>query len=722
MPSLRRASVLLAVLLPLASCATDPASTNDPDEPRFEVGSIDSVERAKSLSLEVLRTNRLGAMESVDNVQLAGVIIDHLGMAHTRVQQTVEGVPVFGGQAIVHLESDGALRSITDGFVRGVQIDPQPKIVEADAVQLAIEAEGEVDAGTTPEVDLQVLRHNGEAYLTFRVQLMQIERDEPRMPVVFVDAHLGRVVHSYNNLHTAKNRNSHDGNNGFTLPGTLVRQEGDAAIGDQAVDDAHDFAGGTYDCYSALFGRDSYDDNGASLESTAHHRTNYNNAFWNGSQMVYGDGDGSLFSPLSGSFDVVAHELTHAVTDASSNLIYQNESGALNEAMSDILAAVCDHYDQGSPAVIPGDVWQIGEDIFTPGTAGDALRYMDDPTADGSSYDYYPTRYTGTLDNGGVHWNSGIANLAFYLLVTGGTHPSGSTTVNVPAIGMDKAAQIFYRANNLYLTASSNFQAARDATADAATDLYTQTEIDAVHLAWDAVGVPGSGVCPWAPGDYAYCVDCGPCADGEGDCDSDAECATGLVCATDVGANYGWNADVDVCEAPASSCPWVPGDWDYCLDCGPCNNGEGDCDSNAECAAGTECVDNVGANYGWSSSVDVCETSCPWVPGDYDYCRDCGPCADGEGDCDGDAECATGLICAQDVGGNYGWNADVDVCEPPASTCPWVPGDWNYCRDCGPCVAGEGDCDGNSECATGTTCVDDVGANYGWNAIVDVCE
>ncbi len=170
--------------------------------------------------------------------------------------------------------------------------------------------------------------------------------------------------------------------------------------------------------------------------------------------------------------------------------------------------------------------------------------------------------------------------------------------------------------------------------------------------------------CPWSPGDWHYCLDCGPCAEGEGDCDSDSECMSGLYCISNVGGDYGWTWNVDVCQS--SSCPWSPGDYAYCRDCGPCAEGEGDCDSDSECMSGLYCVNNVGATYGWAWGVDVCQSSpCPWSPGDYAYCRDCGPCAEGEGDCDGDAECAAGLSCENNVGGYYGWAWGVDVCETP---------------------------------------------------------
>jgi vibriolysin len=213
--------------------------------------------------------------------------------------------------------------------------------------------------------------------------------------------------------------------------------------------------------------------------------------------MVYGDGDGVDSGPLT-VLDVVGHELTHAVTEKSSALIYKNESGALNEAMSDVFGAAIEAYRDGA---VTGKTWKIGEDCWTPGTAGDALRYMNDPALAGD-YDYYPTRYVGTSDNGGVHWNSGIANLAFYLAVAGGTHPRGKTSNVVPALAADpvesitKGAAIFYRANTAYLGASATFGDARTATAQAAADLYgaNSAEVTAINEAWTAVGVKPAAV------------------------------------------------------------------------------------------------------------------------------------------------------------------------------------------------------------------------------------
>jgi vibriolysin len=208
------------------------------------------------------------------------------------------------------------------------------------------------------------------------------------------------------------------------------------------------------------------------------------NAFWNGTQMVYGDGDNVTASNLANSLDVTAHELTHAVTDYESDLIYSGESGGLNESMSDIFGAVCEWYGDGK--VVSQKLWLIGDDVWTPATPGDALRYMHSPTLDGDSLDYFPD-YASGVD---VHYSSGISNLAFYLLSQGGTHPRAKTSTVVAGIGIEKAARIFYKANVDLMTPSTTFEQAKIATEQAAQQLgYDAATIASVSNAWKAVGV-----------------------------------------------------------------------------------------------------------------------------------------------------------------------------------------------------------------------------------------
>jgi Zn-dependent metalloprotease len=309
---------------------------------------------------------------------------------------------------------------------------------------------------------------------------------------VFVDAMTGDVLRFYNDLRTAKNRQTYDDGNDpdcntqdapqCTLPGTLARGEGALPTGDAVVDDAHDLTGTVYDYFSTTHGRDSYDDAGHHMRSTVHFGVGYNNAFWcpsvgcanlfgstpDGEQMVYGDGDGAVFSPLGSDIDVVAHELAHAVTENEADLVYMDQSGALNESYSDVFAAMVDT-----------DNWLIGEDSFTPATPGDALRDMADPSTGGQPG--HMSEFVETVgDNGGVHINSGIPNHAAYL------------TSEDPGFGIGRAAteDIYYRALTTYLTPSSDFLDNLNALLQSADDLFPGTaEIGAVAKANAAVGI-----------------------------------------------------------------------------------------------------------------------------------------------------------------------------------------------------------------------------------------
>lgn len=220
------------------------------------------------------------------------------------------------------------------------------------------------------------------------------------------------------------------------------------------------------------------------LSARNHYSSNYVNAFWNGREITIGDGNNTTASSLS-CLDVVAHEWTHGLVQFTANLAYVNESGALNESFADVMGNMTERYWFGESS----NTWKVGEQCWTPAIAGDALRYMDRPTIDGSSRDYYPSRYVGSADNGGVHWNSGIPNNAFYLLATGGSHRV--TGAMSGGIGASKATQIWWRALRYFLSSSSNMRNARYATAYAAYQLYgLGIEFNRTHEAWDKVGVP----------------------------------------------------------------------------------------------------------------------------------------------------------------------------------------------------------------------------------------
>lgn len=519
------------VLIPVSAVLLAAACTNKtPDEiddgPLFSTDNEEeSINLATDIAMDTLASDER-FLAGVDEVFTDKVVIDEFGKAHVRLGQGHRGLNVEGGNAVLHLSSKGEYDGFNDDMSRFLSVNTNPTvgldqaIAEAETIlpdllvhelydidslteeELATLSESlEFTVNGAPEAELIVRRvknHDHVVYkVTFEVDVINADGFLERMLLAaFMDADENKPTYQRNDIHSARNRRTYDRNNS-TSGGSLARSENDGPHSDWVVNEAHDNAGITYDYYNSRHGRDSYNGSGATINSYVHHDRNYVNAYWNGSQMVYGDGDGSTSRELT-VLDIVAHELTHAVTDYSSDLIYSGESGALNEAMSDIFAAGAEAYRDGGAN---SNTWKIGEEAWTPGTSGDALRYMDNPCrgqncSQGSYTEHanYANRYTGSYDNYGVHLNSGILNHVFYLLVQGGTTTVDglSGDVNVPSIGMAKAEAIAYRANTVYLTASSDYQAARNAFANSASDLYGQAEVDAVHLAFDAVNVPGS--------------------------------------------------------------------------------------------------------------------------------------------------------------------------------------------------------------------------------------
>lgn len=276
-------------------------------------------------------------------------------------------------------------------------------------------------------------------------------------------------------------------NNGRSfLPGVRVRGDDDGPVDDPAVNDAFDSTEATYDFYHEIFARDSLDGDGMELVSTVHYGVDFDNAFWNGAQMVYGDGSGRVFQvgALTRSIDVVAHELTHGVTDFTAGLVYSKQSGALNEHMSDVFGSLVKQRN-ASQAADEAD-WLIGADTLVP-ELGRALRSMSEPgtayTGDrqpGHMDDYVdlPDDNDPRNDNGGVHINSGIPNRAFYLL-----------SVNLGGYAWEKAGRIWYQTLTERLQPESVFTDAAQATLEVADELFGADERVAVESAWQEVGV-----------------------------------------------------------------------------------------------------------------------------------------------------------------------------------------------------------------------------------------
>ena len=268
------------------------------------------------------------------------------------------------------------------------------------------------------------------------------------------------------------------------LPGTLVRGEKDKASKDPAVNEAFNFSGATYDFYKKIFSRNSLDDKGMTLTSSVHLGQNYNNAFWNGEQMAYGDGDGIIFIRFTKSLDVVGHELTHGVVSHTCNLEYRNESGALNEHFADVFGSLVKQWRRKQTAAKAD--WLIGPDIMGPGTSAKSLRtfkeglaYENDPNLGTDPQPkHLKNKYTGTADAGGVHINSGIPNHAFFLVAT-----------TLGGRSWEKAGQIWYR-TLLALHQTSNFEDMVEMSTQNAVTLFGSgsTEEKAVAKAWKAVG------------------------------------------------------------------------------------------------------------------------------------------------------------------------------------------------------------------------------------------
>jgi Zn-dependent metalloprotease len=276
-------------------------------------------------------------------------------------------------------------------------------------------------------------------------------------------------------------------NNPTARGATLVRKESDSNTGDAAVDEAFEGVGKTYDFYSEVFQRNSIDNAGMRLDSYVHYDENYANAFWDGRKMIFGDGDGFLFSRLTQALDVIAHELTHGVTQYTANLEYRGQSGALNESVSDVFGSLVKQWSLSQSAAEAD--WLIGAECWTPHIDGDALRSMkdpgsafDDPTIGkdpqpGHMRDYKKLPETPDDDMGGVHINSGIPNHAFYLFATDIGGPAWET-----------AGQVWYEALQR-CKKDTNFDAFANTTFSVAGENFDTATQQSLRAAWAEVGI-----------------------------------------------------------------------------------------------------------------------------------------------------------------------------------------------------------------------------------------
>jgi bacillolysin len=453
------------------------------------------------------------------------------GRKSVRYQQHYQGVPVMGGELIVNTDDNGDLYSMNGEVSPDLSLSTQPTIDSEQARQTALQAVAKwyqktsVDfLASEPELwifDESLLRASTRpAELVWRMEVTPTDVGMPVRELVLVNAQLGYMSLHFNEIdaawqsrsngssinsdpfysHVTVNENplvvpslsvkTYTANSGSTLPGTLICNQTDpnCTAGDSHAKAAHKYAIGTFSLYATQFGRNSIDNNGMTIISTVHYCESiiscpFGNAFWSGAQMVYGDAYGF---PLAD--DVVAHELTHGVTQYESNLFYYYQSGAINESFSDLWG---EYYDQtnGLGTDTAGVKWQIGEDISDLGT----IRNMSDPSAFGDPDKMSSANYDESEDdNGGVHHNSGLNNKAVFLMVDGGNF-NGKT---ITALGWTKTAAIYYEVNTNLLSSGADYSDLYYALQQACTNLVGQKGITSgdcaeVKDAVDAVEMNG---------------------------------------------------------------------------------------------------------------------------------------------------------------------------------------------------------------------------------------
>jgi Zn-dependent metalloprotease len=384
------------------------------------------------------------------------------GRSKVRFQQVYNGIPVLAGELVANLDAAKNILSVSGEILPDINIDTQATVDAEVARQTALNLVSKVygvDQATLQVSEAQLWIYNpvlltsekGRTSLVWRMEVTPVELG-PIRELVLVDAHRGHIVLNFNQVDTAKSWQTYTAGNGTSLPGTLVCTGATCPSSDTHVLGAHNNASSTYDFYNTNFGRDSINGAGMTLISTVHYDWNYDNAFWNGTQMVYGD-----YRTYPIADDVVAHEMTHGVTNYESNLFYYYQSGAINESISDVFGEFVDLWN-GTGTDTPAVRWYMGEDV----QPGGAIRNMKNPpefsNPDKMTSSYY---YTGSGDNGGVHYNSGVGNKAAYLMVDGGSF-NGYT---ITGLGLTKVAHIWYEANRNLLTSGSDY-------ADLQTALY----------------------------------------------------------------------------------------------------------------------------------------------------------------------------------------------------------------------------------------------------------
>jgi Zn-dependent metalloprotease len=475
--------------------------------------------------------------------------VDANGAAHVRYTREYQGLRVYGGDFVVHTKPGGAYDGTSVGLDAPLTLSTTAKVSPAKAEKAAkARFSGEITGSAAPELFVDASTGTGRLAWETVVSGWAEDKQTPSKLHVITDAQTGAFIGEFDDVETVAgtgasvysgtvavdttlsgstyqmidpshgNGRTCDMNNGTSTCTTFTDADNAWGTGatsnrQSAAVDAHFGAAKTFDYFKNVHGRNGIFGNGNGVPSRVHYGNAYVNAFWDGSQMTYGDGSGNS-RPLV-SLDVAGHEMAHGVTESvvSGGLTYSGESGGLNEATSDIFGNMVEFY--ANTSVDPGD-YQVGEKININGN-GTPLRYMYNPTLDGSSHGCWATN-TNSID---VHYSSGPGNHFFFNLAEGtgatafGTSPVCGSAPAVTGIGRDKAAAIWYRALDVYFTSNTRYvnsttpaNTSRAYTLRAATDLYGQcsTEYRTVQAAWTAVNVAGNdAVCP-AGNDFSVTV------------------------------------------------------------------------------------------------------------------------------------------------------------------------------------------------------------------------
>ncbi|MEV5577289.1 M4 family metallopeptidase [Streptomyces parvus] len=544
------AAAMIAVAVPSGAATATSAPASAPlggitagtkADPGALPAKLSPAQRAELLS-EANATKAATAKElglgSTEKLVVRDVVQDRDGTTHTRYERTLDGLPVLGGDLVVKESAAGRTEGVSKASKAtsaqlkavGLTADVAPAAAEKQALGAA-KAEGSKAEKAENAPRKVVWLGGGSPQLAYETVVGGLQHDgTPNELHVLTDATSGEKLYEWQAVHNGTGNTQYNGqvtlgtapsytltdttrgnhktynlNRGSSGTGTLfsgpddIWGDGTPQNAETAGADAHYGAAETWDYYKNVHGRTGIRGDGVGAYSRVHYGNNYVNAFWQDSCfcMTYGDGSGNV-KPLT-SLDVAAHEMTHGLTSVTAKLVYSGESGGLNEATSDIFAAGVEFYSNTTQD--PGD-YLVGEKIDINGN-GTPLRYMDKPSKDGSSKDYW---YAG-IGNVDVHYSSGPANHWFYLLSEG----SGAKTVNgvnydsptsdglpVTGIGRDKALQIWFKALTTKFTSTTNYAAARTGTLAVASELYgaTSPEYAAVAHAWAGINVgarPGGG-------------------------------------------------------------------------------------------------------------------------------------------------------------------------------------------------------------------------------------